>query len=86
MRQDHLGRLRPACQPGTGRPPGLPALHRPCRRPRRRFIPRPRAGLPTCRWTAPWSSGRSPAGRWSSARPSVPTCSAPAGPGTGPRL
>ncbi len=35
MRQDHLGRLRPARPPGNGRRPGLPALRRPRRRPRR---------------------------------------------------
>ena len=33
MRQDHLGRLRPACQSGAGRRPGLPALRRPRQRP-----------------------------------------------------
>ena len=35
MRQDHLGRLRPARQAGDGRRPGLPALRRPRQRPRR---------------------------------------------------
>src|SRR6185437_14356742 len=35
MRQDHLGRLRPARQPGNGRRPSLPALRRPRQRPRR---------------------------------------------------
>ena len=33
MRQDHLGRLRPARQAGDGRRPGLPALRRPRQRP-----------------------------------------------------
>ena len=38
MRQDHLGRLRPARQAGDGRRPGLPALRRPCQRPCRRRL------------------------------------------------
>jgi CheY-like chemotaxis protein len=35
MRQDYLGRLRPARQPGAGRRPSLPALRRPRKRSRR---------------------------------------------------
>jgi hypothetical protein len=35
MRQDHLGRLRPARQPGNGRRPGRPEVPRPRQRPGR---------------------------------------------------
>jgi len=66
MRQDHLGRLRPARQAGDGRRPGLPALRRPRQRPcrQRRLAAqalRPRLNrhriTPTIR-TDPWCPRR----------------------------
>ena len=46
MRQDHLGRLRPARQAGDGRRPGIPALRRPRQRPRRQRRLAPQALRP----------------------------------------